>query len=164
MVIIILITGNDITNITGNETISIGGTHTETIIGDTTITIISSKVESILSKYTCVVGGSTDIGTADHFNIAAGLTMTTKSVGDMTIVTDSNQIVSVGNTMVETITGTQTTNASSTTINNNVNVTGTVDASTDVIGGENNISLVSHTHEGSPTAPEGDVSDTGAPK
>jgi hypothetical protein len=158
----IRITGNDITNITGNETISVGGTHTETIIGDTTITVISSKSESVLNKLTCVVGNSIDFGTAKNFSIAAGTTLTARAIGDMTIKTDANQTVTVLGSMTESITGTQSTTAEVSNINNDVNITGTSTATVDHVSA--GISGATHTHAGSPTAPDGDVSDTGAPQ
>jgi len=49
-------------------------------------------------------------------------------------------------------------------INNDTNVTGTVDASTDVLGGGSNISLVNHTHPQDDDSGSDTQQDTGAPQ
>jgi len=168
----IRITGNDITSIEGSETISVGSTHTETITDETNITYGADLKETTFGSYMGLRGGSIDFATPKDISLAAGGNVTIRAVNNMiltvgndqTVTVNNNIAITANNNMTENITGTQTTNAESTTINNDVAVTGTVDASTDVLGGEAGISLVTHTHTGSATAPSGAQSDTGVPK
>lgn len=99
-----------------------------------------------------------NIGTANEVEIRLG------KDGKVTINTNSNVEVNCTNATVNanatTINSTLTVNGNS-TFNGNVNCSQTVTANTDVVGGGK--SLLSHTHQGSPTAPTGGISPTGAP-
>lgn len=154
----IRISGNDVTAIDGNETISVGGTHTETIVGDTTITINSSRSETVFNKYLTVIGSSADFATAKNFNIGAGTTMKIKSIGNMDIITDASQNINVA--------ATQTISANTQDIDATTGYidyeTGSIDVSSGNIT-DTGITLNSHKHAGSATAPSGAVSNTGGP-
>ena len=160
----IRISGNDITSIDGSESIQVGGTHDEQIAGKQSITVLSDR-KQIVGGTDVIVGAKTgDYGYANNLNIGSGKNVNMKAVVDMKLDSDANQSFTVGGGQTMTITNNQDISANVTNITNDVNVTGTVDASVNVLAGETDIPLDGHIHTGSATAPSGDQSDTGASK
>ena len=80
-----------------------------------------------------------------------------KAVVDMKLDSDGNQSLTVGGGQTMTITNEQSISAEETDITNDVNVTGTLDASVNVLAGSTNIPLDGHKHlannAGSDTGP-----------
>ena len=70
--------------------------------------------------------------------------------------------MTVGGATFTHIDGTFTIDGANLQVNGDINATGTITGDNDVVTGS--ISLKDHTHDGSPTAPTGPVSDTGKPK
>ena len=95
-----------------------------------------------------------NIGTAQETEIRF------KPNGDIIMTSPSKVVVNTPVAEVNAISS-LTVNSPTSNFNGNVNVSGTVTASVDVIGGGK--SLKTHIHEGSPTAPNGPVTPTGAP-
>jgi len=88
--------------------------------------------DALVGKSTGDVGyvGNVSIGTTEHYTL--------KSIGEMKLVTDTHQTMNVA--------GNQNITAGVTNINNNLNVTGTVDASVEVKAGDPEVKLTTHKH------------------
>lgn len=128
----------------GNVTKAITGTFTKTTTGQEIRTNLSSITTMLPSDYTLLAAGNMNIGAGDNVSIAAGAKLTLSSIGPMLVETSDTQTI--------------------------IAPTGTIDytnGSIDVGSGnitDTGITLNSHTHVGSPTAPTGGISDTGVPK
>ena len=87
--------------------------------------------------------------------------------GDANLTVGGNVSITVSGTATVNVAGNTDITTPTMTLNGNMQVNGTIDCSstvtaiTDVIGGGK--SLLTHTHVGSPTAPTGGISNTGAP-
>lgn len=142
----IRISGNDITSIDGNENIQVGGTHDEQVAGKQSITVLSDR-KQIVGGTDVIVGAKTgDYGYANNLNVGSGKNVNMKAVVDMKLDSDGAQSMTVGTTQTMTITGEQSISAEETDITNDVNVTGTLDASVNVLAGSTNIPLDGHKH------------------
>lgn len=90
-----------------------------------------------------------------------------KSSGNVDITVSGNSNVTINGDANLTVSGNLTVEAPTTDWNGNINLTGdltasgTVEGTTEVVGA--GISLSTHTHIGSPTAPTGAISPTGVP-
>jgi len=129
---------NNVTQTVGkNVEQTVGADVTQVVGGNTSQTIIGSSFTEIMGDQNIIIHGDLKYS-ANNVEFNAKGTMNVESVGDQKLGTDGSQTITVG--------GTQDIGATETNINNDVNVTGTVDASVDVTGGSSNISLVDHTH------------------
>lgn len=122
----------------GNVTKAITGTFTKTTTGQETRTNLSSITTMLPSDYTLLAAGNMNLGAGDNISIASGAKLTLSSVGAMLIETAN------GSPQTMVIAGQQTINATSTTINNNVHVTGTLEATVEVKA--STVTLTGHTH------------------
>jgi hypothetical protein len=148
------VTGNDIRTIDGSETITVGSTHTETITGNTSYTILSNR-KTIVGGTDTTVGAKTgDYGYANNLNMGSAKNVNVKAENDMKLDSANNQSFTVGASQTMSVNTTQTMTIGSnqditatiTNINNDVNVDGTVDASTEVKAGEVEVTLTGHIH------------------
>lgn len=134
----ILINNNNITTVKGDHTDVVGGKENLDKGGESFTnfygkrTIMVTGKDALVGKSTGDVGyvGNVSIGTTEHYTL--------KSVGDMKLVTDSNQTMNIA--------GNQNITASVTNINNDLNVTGTIDASVEVKAGDPEVKLTTHKH------------------
>lgn len=111
-------------------------------------------------------------GEVAFYHPLTGSTLIFKNSGDIDIVSAKDGNPTNINIDCDAVTinatGTVTVNAPDMILNGNLQVNGTIDATgiihsdADVTGP--NISLESHTHLGSPTAPDGPIANTGAPQ
>ena len=143
----------------GNFIDSIKGLFTKTVTGEEKRTNLAQATHILPDNFTLLGANNLNIAAGGNLNIAAEGTMKLKSVGNQTLETEANQLINVVATQTMTA-ATQDIDASTGTIDYN---NGSIDVSTGNIT-DTGITLHSHTHEGSPTAPNGAVSDTGAPK
>ena len=72
-----------------------------------------------------------------------------------------NIVLTVGSTTITIADGTVTINGAVLQVNDNINSSDTITATNEVTAGS--INLTTHNHIGSPTAPSGPISNTGAP-
>jgi hypothetical protein len=128
----------------GNVTKAIKGTFTKTTTGEEKRTNLSSMTSLLPDNYTLLGSGSLNIAAGTNLTLAAGGLLTLSSIGNMLIETSNAQTITANGTQTMVIGGAQTINALSTTINNNVNVTGTVNASIEVKAAA--VTLTGHTH------------------
>lgn len=153
-------------NTVGNHTENIKGTHTKTTTGEDKRTNLNKATHVIADNYSTLSGNNINIAAGTNVNMAAEETMTIKSIGNQNIVTEAAQQINVGTTQTMSIINAQSITANVTNFNNNVNVTGTVDASVNVLAGPDNIDLDGHVHpQTGGTDSDGDANtDTGASK
>lgn len=130
----------------GNFVDSIKGLFQKTVTGEESRTNLSKATHILPDNYTLLGANNLNIAAGGDLNIAAEGKMKLKSVGEQTVETDAAQFINVGTTQTMAITGNQGITASVTNINNNVNVTGTVDASTEVKAGSPEVKLTTHKH------------------
>ena len=123
-----------------NVSTSIGKNYSVSVSKNMRQTVLKNSTSIINGNTSFVTFGAFDIGALKNINLAAALKFNVKSLQD------SNMTATTLN------------------INNNTNVTGTVDASTDVLGGGSNISLVNHTHPQDDDSGSDTQQDTGAPQ
>jgi len=155
---------DDSETITGAQTHTVGKTKTTTVTGKVVESHNSSMTTVVSEAYNIVSVDNLSLGTGAKLSMAAeeGLTATAggesliKSKGSMTLE-------STESTQAFTASGSQTLAASVTNIQQNTNVTGTLDASTDVLGGGSDVSLVNHTHAQNDGNDTGGGVDTDAP-
>jgi hypothetical protein len=131
---------------------------------------VGNMVESIMGMFTKTTSGEekrTNISSMtqilpDNYTLAGAGNMTIKAGNTLTISSDTAIKMHSGANTTMTANGSQIMNSIKLHIENDSDLTGTLTASTQVKG--NGILLDGHTHIGSPTAPTGSVSDTGASK
>tara|TARA_R100000951_G_scaffold91218_1_gene79546 strand:+ start:2596 stop:4098 length:1503 start_codon:yes stop_codon:yes gene_type:complete len=153
---------------TGQFTETLANTHTESIKGKEEIKNFANTARTVASgsnvpaNMKTLVEANTVFMTGSDMLLQADATQVVSSQGDQTIKTSAAQQINVGTTQTMSISSTQDITANVTNINNNVNVTGTVDASVQVLA--NSIDLDGHVHpQTGGTTADGDKSvDTGA--
>ena len=174
--------GNQIENIGGNRTTTIAQNEVLTVGKDRATSIGEDEIRSVVAtedvsigdnashRYSAnlketISGKSTRLTIGDSTYTTGGmaymsqtdLTFRTKNAESWTVNTgDKTVSIETGNETT-TIAGNQTITATLTDIKNDVSVTGTATASTDVVGG--GVSLKTHTHSGVQTG----LSNTGVP-
>lgn len=140
----------------GDKTVVIQGDCYEVVIqdknvyikGDLNLTVDGNMKTKVNGNYDLQVTGNVTevIGGNNSVNITGTESYTVG--GAQTISIGGAQTLTVGGDQEMTITGDQDITAAVTNINNDVNVTGTLDATVDVIAGTNNVKLVTHKHTG----------------
>lgn len=138
------ISGNDSTSIQGSETITIGGAKSETVVGEESKTNVSPFKQILPANCTILAKGNFDIAAVGNLNFATKSKLNLKSIDNMTLTTEANQTFTVGGSQSMAITDTQGITASTTNINNDVNITGTSTATVDHVS--NGISGHDHIH------------------
>jgi hypothetical protein len=122
----------------GKERISLfhkSGSYDEVVnSGDRSIVIVGDSYEVVIKNKNIYIKGDLNLNVDGNMNTKVSKNYKLEVLGDMET----------------TVSGTQNITASVTNINNNVNVTGTLTATVDVIAGSNSISLVKHTHLDNP--------------
>jgi hypothetical protein len=155
----------------GQFTETLANTHTESIKGKEEIKNFANTTRTVSggaklppASMKTLVEANTVFMTGSDMLIQADATQVLSSQGNQTIKTSAAQQINVGSTQTMSIANAQSITAEVTNINNNVNVTGTVDASVQVLA--NSIDLDGHVHaQTGGTAADGDKSvDTGASK
>lgn len=136
-----LVAGNDYINVKGNVKIVVEGAANMFVKGDYNVEVGGNKNEYITGNLNQIIHGARNI-TIDKTS--------TESIGE-------SESITIGSTQSVNITGSQDISASVTNIANDVNVTGTVKATTEVQAG--NIKLTTHKHTGVQAGP----STTGTP-
>ena len=127
------------TGVKKNTDLVVEGTLNEKVTKDVTLT--SEKGVKIIAYE------SIDMGAVKNLNIAAAQKLNVKGIGDVKIKGDTITMSQPDDTVVT------------------VSVTGTVDSSVDVLGGDDDISLVTHIHSQPDTGADATrQGDTGAPK
>ena len=116
------------------------GDRAVVIVGDCYEVVIKDKKIHITGDLNLNVDGNMNTKISKNLNLDVG--------GEMNVTVGGSQTITVGGDQETTITGDQNITASVTNINNNVNVTGTLDATVDVVAGTQNIKLVTHKHSG----------------
>tara|TARA_B100001094_G_scaffold64217_1_gene60200 strand:+ start:3491 stop:4534 length:1044 start_codon:yes stop_codon:yes gene_type:complete len=116
------------------------GDRAVVIVGDCYEVVIKDKKIHITGDLNLNVDGNMNTKISKNLNLDVG--------GEMNVTVGGSQTITVGGDQETTITGNQNITASVTNINNNVNVTGTLDATVDVVAGTQNIKLVTHKHSG----------------
>lgn len=140
--------------------------------GDVDISVNGSENVTIAQDWTVSVGGDVNISVGGSTNISVGGSTTVDSTGDINVTTEGDANIGVlgdvnltaaavnVTTPVATFSG-NVTCASLTVGAGGATVSGSITATGDVTGAGK--SLENHTHIGSPTAPTGIISNTGAP-
>lgn len=128
-----LVVGDDYINVKGNVKVVVEGAANMFVKGDYNVEVDGNKNEYIYGNLNQVVHGA------------------------RSVTIDKASTESIGSTQTIKVSGSQNITASVTNINNNVNVTGTVKATTEVQA--SNIKLTTHKHSGVQSGP----STTGAP-
>ena len=154
----------------GQFTETLANTHTESIKGKEEIKNFANTTRTVAggsagpANMKTMVEANTVFLTGSDMLLQADATQVVSSQGNQTIKTSAAQQINVGSTQTMTIANAQSITAEVTNINNNVNVTGTVDASVQVFA--NGIDLDGHVHpQTGGTTDDGDKSvDTGASK
>ena len=135
------ISGNDSETVTGTQTHSVGGTKTTTVGGNVSETHAGKMNTSVADTYNILAVESISIASGENVNIGSG--------GDLIIKSNGKQeIESISSTQLLKSSSTQTLTSSVTNMGQNVNVTGTLDASVEVKAGGADITLTGHKHLG----------------
>ena len=129
-------------NIGIDDSCLVNNNRTRNIVVDDLITVGNNHVNNTQVNMSLVAYGDT--------NVFSGGKYSQSCVSDHAIAAGGNAILGVVGNLTETIDGTQQTTASVTNILNNVNVTGTVDASVEVKAGSPEVTLTGHVHEYNP--------------
>jgi len=124
----------------------VGEDATQVVGGNISQTILGNSLTEIEGDQEIIVHGDLKYAVDGNVELLSKGTMKVQSVGQQDIGTDADQRFTVGGNQDTGVKGDQNVTATETNINNDTNVTGTVDASVDVLGGNSDISLVSHTH------------------
>lgn len=127
-----------------------GGDRSVVIVGDSYEVVIKNKNIYITGDLNLNVDGNMNTKITENYTLDVGKEMKVTVGTTQTVNVGTNQTITVGGAQEMTITGDQDIKASVTNIDNNVNVTGILDATIDVVAGTQNISLVSHTHNDTP--------------
>ena len=124
------------------------GDRAVVIVGDCYEVVIKDKKIHIKGDLNLNVDGNMNTKISKGYNLDGGGEMKVTVGGSQTNTIGGSQTITVGGDQEMTITGDQNITAAVTNISNNVNVTGTLDATVDVIAGTQNIKLVTHKHSG----------------
>jgi len=126
------VTSNKIERVGGNTVITIDGDKVQTIAGNSDLTVAGNNGLIVVGKHQEFSGGHHETSSSGHLFLTSKENIEFESLAAMKITVDGNQDIS----------------AAVTNIANNVNVTGTVDATVEVEAGSNNIKLTTHRHSG----------------
>lgn len=148
--------GNDYQRVGKKKNQFVTDTYDKTIGGDSTTVIRGSNknaqtedlVFSTSGKMTIIGGTGLALGTGGPLEIAGAQTMTIKSTAAMII--ESTAAMTIESTAAMTINSDSTIESTSTgmTINNDVDLVGTLDATVDVKAGAPEVTLKTHKHTG----------------
>ena len=161
------VAGNEAKEIMSDKATNVNGNLNQRVSKNVNLTTVGSFVDSIKGLFTKTVSGEekrTNLATMtqilpDNYTLAGAGKLTIKSGGDLTISSDTAIKMHSGANTTMTANGSQIMNSTKLHIENDSDLTGTLDASTQVKA--NSILLDGHTHVGSPTAATGAVSNTG---
>lgn len=138
-----LVVGDDYINVKGNVRVIVEGAAHMFVKGDYNVEVDGNKNEYIYGDLNQIVHGARNI-TIDKTS--------TESIGESESITvGSTQTIEIGSSQIVNVSDSQEITASVTNINNDVNVTGTVEATTEVQ--VSNIKLTKHKHTGVQTGP-----------
>jgi hypothetical protein len=126
------VTSNRIERVGGNTVITVDGNKVQTIAGNSDLTVAGNNGLIVVGKHQEFSGGHHETSSSGHLYLTSKENIEFESLAAMKITVDGNQDIS----------------AAVTNIANNVNVTGTVDATVEVEAGSNNIKLTTHRHSG----------------
>ena len=126
------VTSNKIERVGGNTVITVDGNKVQTIAGNSDLTVAGNNGLIVVGKHQEFSGGHHETSSSGHLYLTSKENIEFESLAAMKITVDGNQDIS----------------AAVTNIANNVNVTGTVDATVEVEAGSNNIKLTTHRHAG----------------
>jgi hypothetical protein len=126
------------------DEVNAAGDRSVVIVGDSYEVVIKNKNIYITGDLNLNVDGNMNTKIAKNYTLDVGEEMKVTVGGSQTNTIGGSQTITVGGDQTMSITGNQDISAAVTKINNNVDVTGTLTATVDVIA--NGISLVGHKH------------------
>jgi len=139
------VTSNTIFRTGGNATITIDGSKVQIIGGNNNLTVAGDNGLVVVGKHQEFSGGHHETSAGGHLYVTSSGNLELETLADSTIKADGTQTI--------TVVGNQTIQASVTNVQNNVNVTGTLTATTQVTAGSPSVSLTTHTHGTPPSTP-----------
>ena len=128
------VTSNLIFRAGGNATITIDGSKAQTIGGNCDLTVAGDNGLVVVGKHQEFSAGHHETSSAGHLYLSAKENLELETLAASAIKADGSQTITIGGTQNMTISGDQTIQASTTNIQNNVNVSGTLAATTQEIG------------------------------
>ncbi len=136
------VTSNTIFRTGGNATTTIDGNKIQTIGGNCDLTVAGDNGLVVVGKHQEFAASHHETSTAGHMYFTSSQNLELESLSSMKITVDGSQDIS----------------ASVTNFANNVNVTGTLDATVEVYAGSSNIGLTTHKHSNGPSSlPPGSI-------
>lgn len=144
----------------GDKTLVIKGDSYQVVIKNKNVYIKGDLNLTVDGNMRTKVNGNYDLEVTGNVNETIGGNNVVSISGTEKYTIGGSQTITVGGDQTMSITGNQDITAAVTNINNDVNVTGTLDATVDVIAGTNNVKLVTHKHTGVTTG----LSLTGIPQ
>jgi hypothetical protein len=123
------------------------GDRSVVIVGDSYEVVIKNKNIYITGDLNLNVDGNMNTKIAKNYTLDVGEEMKVTVGGSQTNIIGGSQTITVGGDQTMSITGNQDISAAVTKINNNVDVTGTLTATVDVVA--KGVSLVGHKHRDS---------------
>ena len=147
------VTSNLIFRAGANATITIDGSKAQTIGGNCDLTVAGDNGLVVVGKHQEFSAGHHETSSAGHLYLSSKENLELETLAASAIKADGSQTITIGGTQNMTISGDQTIQASTTNIQNNVNVSGTLAATTQVRAGTPAVNLTTHTHGTPPSTP-----------
>lgn len=129
------------------DEVNAAGDRSVVIVGDSYEVVIKNKNIYIKGNLNLNVDGNMNTKVSENYTLDVGKEMKVTVGGSQTNTIGGSQTITVGGDQTMSITGNQDISAAVTKINNNVDVTGTLTATVDVIA--KGVSLVGHKHRDS---------------